>query len=76
MEPIRQAFAQLIAAHDGELRQQLQHAAAACAQQDFAPAHTVLAPLAAAGEAQAQFILGAFYLYAQGVAQEIGRAHV
>ena len=74
MEPIRQAFAQLIAAHDGELRQQLQHAAAACAQQDFAPAHTVLAPLAAAGEAQAQFILGAFYLYAQGVAQDVYQA--
>jgi hypothetical protein len=74
MEPIRQAFAQLIAAHDGELRQQLQHAAAACAQQDFAPAHTVLVPLAAAGEAQAQFILGAFYLYAQGVAQDVHQA--
>jgi len=76
MEPIRQAFAQLIAAHDGELRQQLQHAAAACAQQDFAPAHTVLAPLAAAGEAQAQFILGTFYLYAQGMAQDVHQAIV
>lgn len=74
MDPIRQAFGQLIAAHDGALRQQLQHAATACARQDYAPAHALLAPLAAAGEAGAQFILGAFYLCAHGVAQDADKA--
>ena len=74
MDPIRQAFGQLIAAHDGALRQQLQHAATACARQDYAPAHALLAPLAAAGEAGAQFILGAFYLCAHGVVQDTDKA--